>query len=205
MPPSPPRRLRPRLLILCAGVIATASFVLRIPFHIDSYQLGAAHVWQWGQCIGLFVLGVIAGRQGWLTQIPRGVRRASIGFALAGALLTVAVLVVFRADLDPFGGGWHWQSLVIAVIEGVVGVSATIVLVDLFRAVRPGQFSTMLIRAAYGAYLVQTPVLVGIALALRHMPAAGGVKLLITLPVGLALSFATALILLRIPALRRVL
>ena len=52
---------------------------------------------------------------------------------------------------------------------------------------------------------MQTPVLVGIALALRDMPAPGGVKLLIALPVGLTLSFATALILLRIPALRRVL
>jgi hypothetical protein len=91
---------------------------------------------------------------------------------------------------------------VIAVLEGVLSVTATIVLVDLFRGVRAG---TALIRPAYGAYLVQAPVLVALALALRAVPLPSAAKLLILLPAGVAACFGLAALLLRIPALRRVL
>jgi len=77
-------------------------------------------------------------------------------------------------------------------------VTATIVLVDLVRPVHLGQTTTALIRSAYGAYLVQTPALVGLALALRPVPLPTTAKLLIVLPAAIAASFALALLLLRI-------
>jgi hypothetical protein len=48
-------------------------------------------------------------------------------------------------------------------------------------------------------------VLVALALALHPVPLAGAGKLLIVLPVALAACFGIALLLLRIPVLRRVL
>src|SRR5882724_7076809 len=111
---------------------------------------------------------------------------------VAGLLAVVAVLVSAADALDPFGGGPHWQSLVIAVLEGVVSVSTTIVLVDLFRGAGAGRFAAVVSRSAYGAYLLQTPVLVGLALALREVAAPSGVKLLVVLPAAVALSFGGA-------------
>ena len=205
LPRATPRDLRPQLLVRCAAFVVVVSFTLRIFFRIDSYQVGAAHVWQWGQCIGLFTLGVAAGRQGWLTRIPRGIRFACRWLMAAGLLAVVAVLVAAGDDLDPFGGGLHWQSLVIAVLEGGVSVSTTIVLVDLFRGAGGGRFAALLGRGAYGAYLLQTPILVGLALALREVAAPSGVKLLVVLPTAVALSFGAALLLRRVPGLRRAL
>jgi hypothetical protein len=203
--PATPRELSARLLVRCAVFIIVVSFALRVFFRIDSFQIGAAHVWQWGQCVGLFALGIAAGRQGWLTRIPRGVRRACLWLMLAGLLAVVTVLVAAGDDLDPFGGGLGWQSLVIAVLEGVVSVSTTIVLVDLFRGAGTGRFAAVLSRGAYGAYLLQTPFLVGLALALRDVSAPSGVKLLVVLPAAIVLSFGTALLLRRVPVLRRAL
>jgi peptidoglycan/LPS O-acetylase OafA/YrhL len=77
LPDAPVERpLRPRLLVARAAFVAVASFAFRIVFEVDSYQMGAAHIWQWGQCIGLFALGVLAGRQGRLIRIPPGIGRA---------------------------------------------------------------------------------------------------------------------------------
>ena len=84
-------------------------------------------------------------------------------------------------------------------------MTATIVLVDLVRPVHLGRTTNALIRSAYGAYLLQTPVLVGLALALRPVPLPTTAKLLIVLPVAIAASFALALLLLRIRPVARVL
>lgn len=51
----------------------------------------------------------------------------------------MAFLIVLGDDTDPAGGGWHWQSAVVAVLEGLISVTATIVLADLFRPVHPGR------------------------------------------------------------------
>ncbi|MFF5288094.1 acyltransferase family protein [Paractinoplanes globisporus] len=203
--PATPGPLRPSLLVACGAFIAVASFLFRVFCRVDSYQIGAAHMWQWGQCIGLFALGVVAGRQGWLPAIPATIRRTCAGLALAGLICVAAVIALMGDDLDPAGGGWHWQSALIAILEGVICVSATIVLADLFRGVRTGRFPDSLIRSAYGAYILQTPVLVALALVLRGVPMPNAAKLAIVLPAALAASFGLTLLLLRIRPLARVL
>jgi len=100
---------------------------------------------------------------------------------VAGLLAVVAVLVSAGDDLDPFGGGPHWQSLVIAVLEGVVSVSTTIVLVDLFRGAGAGRFAAVVSRSAYGAYLLQTPSWSAWRSPCAKVAAPSGVKLLVVL------------------------
>lgn len=201
---SGPQPLRLRLLVGCGLFVAVASFLLRIRFGIDSYQWGAAHLWQWGQCAGLFVLGLVAGRQGWLTAIPPRIRNGCVAASILGALATIALLTTSADDLDPLGGGLHWQSLLVAAIEGVMSVSMAIVLVTLVGSGPPGRFGAVA-PLAYGAYLVQTPVLVGIALAMRDAPLPTALKLGVLLPSAVLTSFTSAALLRRIPALRPVL
>jgi glucans biosynthesis protein C len=203
--PAPPRPLRVRLLVGCAALVAAASFVLRIAFRIDSYQWGAAHLWQWGQCAGLFVLGLIAGRQGWRDAVPATIRRACVLAVTAGAVTTIGVLGVFADDIDPFGGGLGWQSAVVAVIEGVTSVSAAVLLATLFSDRPLGRSGAVLASSAYAAYLLQTPILVAIGLAMRPVPAPTTLKLAVLLPAAAILSFVVGAVLRRIPLLRRVL
>jgi glucans biosynthesis protein C len=203
--PAVRRAPRARLLVGCGLLVAAASFTLRIRFPIDSYQPGAAHVWQWGQCTGLFLLGLLAGRQGWLTTIPARIRKGCIGVVVVGVLATVGLLIAFADDLDPLGGGLHWQSLLVAVVEGAMSVSCAVVLVTLFGNGSPGRRGTAVARLAYGAYLAQTPVLVGVALALRGVPLPTTVKLVVLLPLAVLISFAAAAKLRRVPGLRTLL
>ncbi|WP_125613598.1 acyltransferase family protein [Specibacter cremeus] len=200
------RRFRlPAVLAVCAVGVATASFVLRLWFPVDSFQLFAAHVWQWGQCAGLFMLGLHAGRHGWFNDVPRALRRTCAGVLVAGLAGVVALLMLFSSDLTPLAGGWHWESLVVALLEGAVSVAAAVVVVSAVPGGPPSPVTRFAARAAYPAYIVQAPVLVGIALALRPLALSGGVKLAILAPTAVVGSFAVAAALLAIPVLRRIL
>ncbi|GIM90644.1 acyltransferase family protein [Paractinoplanes toevensis] len=202
LPPARPVVLRPALLVRCGVFIAVASFSFRVFFPLDSEQIGGAKLWQWGQCIGLFVLGIVAGRQGWLTEIPATVRRASGWAALAAGATVITSIAIAGVEAEEFQGGWHWQSALLAVCEGVLCVSVTMLLVDLFRGVTGGE---PLIRGAYGAYILQTPVLVGLTIILYGVAWPAAAKLAVVLPLALVACFGLALLLLRVPLLRRVL
>jgi hypothetical protein len=80
--------------------------VLRLVFPLDSSQVFAAHVWQWGQCGGLFVLGLHAGAARLAARrIPTGLRRRCAWALGAGAVVVVVMVAALPDDLDPLGGG----------------------------------------------------------------------------------------------------
>jgi fucose 4-O-acetylase-like acetyltransferase len=60
------RELEPRTtsLVLTAGCIAAASFAVRLWFPARSQQILDLHVWQWPQCVGLYVLRVLVADKG---------------------------------------------------------------------------------------------------------------------------------------------
>lgn len=161
--------------------IAALSFAIRLRFAIDTFQIGSLHVWQGAQCLGLFVLGTLLGQRGVAPVSDRLLRACRWGLA-TGAVGSVALLAV-SSDLELLGGGWHWQSALVALLEGVMSVASSVVVLSLARhasAPRPG-----VARAAYGAYVVQAPAIVGISLLLRPIEVPVLVKLLLLAPVAL--------------------
>jgi glucan biosynthesis protein C len=203
--PAPPGPLRGRLLILTAIAVGVVSFAVRLRWELDSHQPFAAHVWQWGQCLGLFALGIEAGRRGWFTEIPRHLRRRCAVVGLATGVVVAALVGSAGDDLDPFSGGWRWQSIAAAGTEGIICVCAAIALTDVFRGRTRGVLSAELARAAYGAFILQAPVLVGLALLLQDSALPPLARFAIVAPLGIALSFAAGVLLLRIGVLRRIL
>jgi glucan biosynthesis protein C len=202
---SPAGELTGRLVLGCMAAVAVATFVLRQWFPIDSSQLFAAHVWQWGQCAALFVLGLHAGRHGWFTRIP-GALRTRCAAALAAGAVAVAVMIGAHADdLDPLGGGATWQAAVVALTEGVMATAAAVALTDLFRGRRRGRVAVIAGGAAYGAYIVQAPVLVALAVALRDSPLPAGARFLVVTVAGVVACFAIAAALRRVPGIRGIL
>jgi hypothetical protein len=64
----------------------------------------------------------------------------------------------------------------------------------------------MLSRASFGAFILQTPVLIGLASALRPVDLPAEVKALLVATAGVVLSFTLArLLILRVPGVSRVL
>ncbi len=203
--PAPAGELRGGLLVATAVGVAVVTFVLRLRWELDSHQPFAAHVWQWGQCLGLFALGIDAGRRGWFTAIPERLRRRCIPIGLGTALLVGVLVGAAGDDLDPFAGGWGWQSIAAAATEGVICVCAAVVLTDLFRGRERGRLSRELAASAYGAFILQAPVLVGLALLLRDTSLSPPARFAVVAPLGIALSFAAGALVRRAPVARRIL
>ena len=206
--PGPPRarELRPGLLVGLAGAIAVGSILVRLEFPIDSVQPFAAHLWQWPQCLALFVLGLMAGEQGWLQPVPRTYQRVG-GWASLAAVVVLMAAMATGASIDAFSGGLAWQAILTACCEGIIAVGVSMWLIGLFqrRFDHAGPLATALGRAAFGAYVLQAPVLLCFALLASGLDLAPEVKFLLVAPAGVAGSFGLAWLLTRLPGVRRVL
>jgi Acyltransferase family len=163
-------------------VIAVCSFVVRLWFPVRSSQIGDLHLWQWPQCIGLFALGVTAARHDWPRHVPDRFRRACGAVTLATLVplpvLAVAMLPDVPRNLGPYLGGWHWEALATATIEGILVVAGSVWLVSLAerRLGGAGPRAARWARSAFAAFVIQGPVLVALASAARVLDAPAEVK-----------------------------
>ncbi|HEX6579880.1 MAG TPA: acyltransferase [Actinomycetota bacterium] len=186
---------RARHLVVLGAGIAIATFIIRLWFPFDSLQLTNAHVWQWPECIGLFGLGIVSARRGWLQPVPERIRR---GCGWTALLATVALIVAFASTQDPdrsveaFGGGWRWEALVLATIGGAMSVAASIWVLAFAqrRWGRAGRTARAMGRSAYAAFMLQGLPLIVAALSIRSFEMPLEVKALLVAAAGIAGSFA---------------
>jgi hypothetical protein len=208
----PPGTLRGRHLVAIAAGIATATFVVRLWFSIDSAQVANLKPWQWPQYLAMFGLGVTSARRGWLAPVPDRLRRGC-GLAALTATLSFPLLILVAdalglpTDIDLFAGGWGWQAAVAAATEGVLAVTASLWLLGFAQrhAGPHGPLARGLARSAYGAFVVQGPVLVALALVLLPLVLPAEVKALAVAVAGVGVSFALAWLLVARTRLGRVL
>jgi Acyltransferase family len=161
-------------LAVAVLLVGGSSFLVRLAFPARSGQIGDLHLWQWPQCLGLFLLGVVAARHGWAAHVPDRIRR---GCAVATAATLVLLPVVALAagvrdvarDAAPYLGGPHPQALATAVAEAILVVAGSVWLVGLAErhARAPRRRRAGWARGAYLAFVVQGPVLMVLATALR--------------------------------------
>ena len=187
--------LRPRQLLLAATVIAAASFAVRLrwPWTTDTFLVLR---WQeWPQGAVLFTLGVLWGERGWRGRLPvawahRCGQVAAAGLA-AVSLLTAATSLADE-ELDRLYGGWHWQSLAFAVLEGAVAVSLSLWMVAWFgrRWTQQGRLATRASRGAYAAYVLHAPVLVLASLAAWPLPLPPELKFVLVAAAGVVATFS---------------
>lgn len=192
----PSGELRARHLVVLGVVIAVASFVVRLQFPMDSKQVMNLHVFQWPQYLALFGFGVLCGERGWLDPVSDRLRRGCGWVAVAATAALPVVMALggaFAEDGSPdaFSGGVHWESMATAAVEAALAVGASIWFVAWFRRrwAHQGPIAREAARAAYGAFIIQTPVLVLVALALRPLSMAPELKLLVLAPAAVVASF----------------
>lgn len=200
------------LLGLTAVVVIT-TFLLRlvVPYESDNWFVDV-NLWEWPVCAAMFGLGVVAARHEWLTAVPDRIRRQSRTLMLAAVAAAAAfaiAIVTLGVDEDDLWGGWHWPALVFVVGESALSVFGAVWLLGVaqrrldreFRWARPA-----VRQSAYGAFLLQGPVLIGLALALRLVPIAAEVKALLVAVAGVVVSYALSWLLIdRVPGVARIL
>jgi glucan biosynthesis protein C len=126
------------------------------------------------QYIGLFILGTIAYRRGWLSAISEDASRGRLWGRVVAFLIAIApVLFVaggaLEGSTDPFRGGMHWQALTYALWEQFICVAIVISLLVWFRRRydHHGRLARALSASAYAVYICHTPILVFVCLGLR--------------------------------------
>lgn len=195
-PPIRERAITPRTVVGMTVIVAGTTFLTRLVFPARSGQVGDLHLWWWPQCLGMLLLGAIGGRtlaERVPDEIYRMTRTVVVGTI---ALLPVAAALMGVLDLaksaEPFLGGWRWQAAALALVEGVLVVAGSLWLIGLAqrRLTRQGPFSEGLARSAYVAFVVQGPVLLVLATALRPLQAPAELKAPLVGAGAIALSFA---------------
>lgn len=171
------------LLIALAAGIVVSSFLVRLWFPAKSGQIFDLHLWQWPQCLAMFIFGIACARHGWARELPDRLRRrgtviAVITICLVPVLGIAVGITDLATDIDPFLGGWRWQAAAAALVEGILVVAGSLWLLGLAQRhlTQHGRFAVACSRAAFPAFVIQGPVLVLLALALRPLAAPAEVK-----------------------------
>jgi hypothetical protein len=200
-------------LALVVLAVTPLSFLVRLahPFGSET-GFWDLNLWEWPACAALFGLGIATSARGWLAAVPDRLRRQSRTVTLVTAVLlggfvgSAGALGVVEEHL---WGGWHWPALVFAGLEGVVVVFGPVWLLGVAQQRLGGRLrwaGPAVVRSAYGAFMLQGVVLIGLAVALRGVPAPAEVKALVVASGGVVGSFALARFLIsRVPLIARVL
>jgi hypothetical protein len=120
-------------------------------------------------------------------------------------LMTVAGV---RNQIDDLLGGGHWPAILFPAIESILIVFGSVWLLAAAqqRLNREPRLGPALSRSAYGAFMVQAPILFGLAIALRPIDVPAELKAIVVAGAGVAASFALAWLLIsRVPGLARIL
>jgi peptidoglycan/LPS O-acetylase OafA/YrhL len=209
---APPARITELHLLAVVAAITLASFIVRLWFPARSQQILDLHLWQWPQCMGMFCLGVMVSGLGWTARVPSRIAR-NCGLAVLGMFVVLPLIVFATGVTDiarddvPFLGGWHWQALVLAAVEGVLVVAGSVWLLAWAQSSFPTG-SRVLKRCgqvSYLAYMLQVPVLISLHIAMRPAPLPATLKGLLVGLTAVVVSFAMGWLLRSRTALGRVL
>jgi glucan biosynthesis protein C len=208
--PRPLRPARTYLALLGTGLgVGVLSFVVRQWFPlmtaVSNLQLG-----YFTQYIVYFVLGMAAGRRGFLDRLtelsPRPWYWSSLGCVLLMPVLLVAG-GAFDNGLDAYTTGLRWQALAYALWEQATAVvfSMSLLLFARRRLNTPGSVLRVASRNAYVVYVFHAPVIVWIAYAWLRLQLPPAVKWVMLTIAGVAVTVLLGeLMLKRIPGVRRV-
>jgi hypothetical protein len=207
----PPRTVRAAHLAIAAAVVAPASFAIRLvyPYGGDS-GFTDLNFWQWPACIAVFALGITAAGQGWTDAVPDPLHHTARAVTVVAAVAMAALLVTAGlADrAEDLMGGPTLLAAGFAAVDAVLCMFGSVWMLSVAqrRLAHPLPHGSALARSAYGAFILQTPILIGLALALRGIDLPAEVKALLVAAGGVSASYGLAWVLItRVPGLHRVL
>jgi len=208
--PAADRTLFPSNAALLGAVLLTglAAFLLRLVWPVG-VNVGFLQLGYFASYIALFAAGCAAASGKWLERIPAPSKRLWLKVAwIACPILPLAGLVDlhFHVFPGPSEGGLNPQAVLYAFWEPFVALGFILGLLAFFQrhfAVL-NRFWASLARRAFLIYIIHPPVLVGVAIAWRDVAAPALLKFLLTGSVACALCYLVAGVLLRVPAIARI-
>ncbi|MDJ0631509.1 MAG: acyltransferase [Rhodobacter sp.] len=187
-----------------ALALGAATAALRPVFPIDEWVRLPGNVpaepGRVPQYLGLFIVGIVAGRGDWLRWFDG--RVAAVWFGI-GMLALAAGLVALPQEAL---WGRHPLNVVWGFLEGFIGVGIILGLLALFRRAAnvPGRWLRRLEAQVYGVYLIHIFIVIGLQMALVQAAWPALAKFGAVTAGALLLSFALVAVLRLIPPVRAV-
>jgi glucans biosynthesis protein C len=208
---NPLSRLAGRLPDLRAGdfllvgiVIGMVSFITRLVFP-DGFTLLNIQLSYLPQYIFYFMAGAVMGAH---RVVPLVCNQRVAPWLVSSILLISGLMIAVGILLDtsPFVGGINPYSMYYSMSQGFISVALSIVALTLFyrHANRRPWWRGLLSRAAYGAFFIHAPVLVGLTLLTQPISLTPMLKFVLLGCLGVPLSFALGYLLTNLPVLKRV-
>lgn len=210
--PSQPAQPTMRLIALFALALALVSYLFRIivpmgrSVHLFVDFLDFPSIAYLPQYLSFFVVGAVAVRYDWFEQIPRA--RGVIGLVAAMVAMFLFFPVAFFGGLpDKFLGNGHWQSALYTLWDSIFAVGLCLAVIPFFRRFFNGQgrFGHFLAQQSYAVYILHSPIIVLVALALRNVELEQMAKFGLVSAIGVPLSFLVAYVVRKVPFAARVL
>ncbi|NCD70110.1 acyltransferase family protein [Mucilaginibacter agri] len=197
-------------IVLAAIATGVVSFLVRTVFPVGwvlkplGFQLS-----YFTQYIVLFIVGLIAADNNWLATLAdkTGKQMARLVILLVILFPVFYVIkVVMNTPLEWYSGGMHWQSLLYAVWEQLIGFSIITALLSYGKKLwnKPSVLLQNLSRYTFGVYIFHPLVLISTALAFRNLAIDPAIKLLFVAPLVVVCSFLLAAIIVKIPGVKKV-
>jgi glucan biosynthesis protein C len=192
--------------------LALVSYLVRIVVPMGKEVLDFPTLAYLPQYLSFFVLGAIASRRNWFRTLPRSMGIAGIMMAVvAGVLLFPLALSgrLFSLEItEPAGfvGNGHWQSAVYALWDSIFAVGMCLGLLTLFRRFfnEESRFGRFLSQQSYAVYILHTPIVVFLAVALMGVDLENLLKFGMVAVIAVPICFAVAYIVRKIPFASRV-
>ena len=187
-------------------LLALASYLVRIVTPIGKIVLDFPTLAYISQYLSFFVLGIIASQRNWFRTIPDKTGRVGIIMALAATAILFPIATGSGTSRNFIGNG-HWQSAVYALWDSAFSVGMCLGLITLFRRFldRPARLSSFMSQHRFTVYIIQTPILVVLAVSLKGIELENLLKFVLAASIGVPLCFALAYFVRKIPLASRIL
>lgn len=198
-------------ILIAAILLGLITFIARFEFplftgsHGTNFNLG-----HFPQYIFLFVLGIIAARYKSDHLVTLKQAKNWMWFSLAMIFIGFPLLFFVGGaqggDISSYFGGTSWQSLGFSMWEQVIGISIMVALIGIFKEKWNNQsrFESSLSGSAYAVYVFHPPVIVWVSLLFRDWEAMLLVKFIAITPIAIVASYGVALIIKKIPVLKKI-
>lgn len=197
-------------IVLFAIMVGVISFLVRTIFPVGWVlkPLGfqPAH---FSQYIALFILGLTAYKNNWFDNLSLQTGKRMAWLVVLLILLFPVFYVIkqkFDMPLDWYSGGWHWQSLLYAVWEQLIGFSIITALLCYGKKLwnKSSAFMAKLSRYTFAVYIFHPLLIISLSVALRNWGIEPALKLLVVGPLAVLGSFLLASVLVLVPGVKKV-